>query len=345
MKLGHFSNLQVPKQSALISTANTVVKNDNLPSNVLKFSLQDWNDVYRQLSRSEQQSLLKAVDVKIAQKKQSSRLATKRSLNESNDKSNGNTQKGNKDFDSPPAKRQKLESKVSERGKNDACDIKISSVCDNIIFKKCQELVHTAQLDNIVKIVVGGIIFNSSNECLVLQRASNEFMPNIYEIASGTKEKSDATIIDCLKREVMEETGLNLCKIVDFIDSFDYKSSSGKATRQFTFLISVKNCDNVKISEEHSNYAWIKKSDLFEKENDNNKYNKIVQMITLPVRTLIRKAYSMKEDTNKDNKHIGHKNKEKESTKEQKEKEKEKEQQNIGDEEQDFDVAHTVVQK
>jgi len=157
----------------------------------------------------------------------------------------------------------------------------------------CIKLSEDAVKDGIKKFVVGGLILNDRNQMLVLQRAKNEFMPNIFEIPSGTKDPTDKTLIDCLSREVLEESGLKLKSVLKFISTFDYKSSSGKPTRQFNFCISVESDEKVIISEEHQAFGWVDQSQLFDKESDDNKYNDIVSKITPVVRDVMRNGFKL----------------------------------------------------
>ena len=54
---------------------------------------------------------------------------------------------------------------------------------------------------------------------------------------------------------------MNLKNIQKYLGYFDYESKSGKKTRQFNFLISIKEPFKIRLSE-HDNYAWVTKSDL-----------------------------------------------------------------------------------
>lgn len=91
-------------------------------------------------------------------------------------------------------------------------------------------LLRKAKEEGIIKNVVGAIILNSKNEFLILSRKANDFMGGIDELPSGNMEKAE-TIIDSLVREVKEETNLEVDNIINYLDSFDYISSSGKKAR------------------------------------------------------------------------------------------------------------------
>ena len=102
-------------------------------------------------------------------------------------------------------------------------------------------------------------------------------MGGIDELPSGKMEKNE-TLIQALQREVKEETNLDMETIVKYLDSFDYKSKNGNATRQFNFLISVRDVNQLKISDEHEKAQWIELSTM-------EMFN-----ITEPVKAVINKA-------------------------------------------------------
>ena len=96
-----------------------------------------------------------------------------------------------------------------------------------------------ARADEIVKIVAGAIILNQEKKVLFLKRREDDFMGGILELPSGVVEKGEK-INEGLRREVKEETNLNLEKLGMFVNTFDYLSGSGKKSRQFTFEVNVK---------------------------------------------------------------------------------------------------------
>jgi len=116
------------------------------------------------------------------------------------------------------------------------------------------QLALQAQQDGVVKLVAGGVIANSDKQVLLLHRKAHDFMPGIYELPSGQIEQ-DETIEQGLKREVVEETGLEVADILDYLGHFDYTSQSGKKTRQFNFCITTDRISDVQLTE-HDNFIW-----------------------------------------------------------------------------------------
>lgn len=109
--------------------------------------------------------------------------------------------------------------------------------------------------------VAGAVIIKMGDEdkpkVLLIQRSSDDHWPLHWEIPRGgcrTKEN----IISCMKREVKEETGLDISP-VKFIEKFQYVADNGKRlSTQYNFLCIMKNENQeVKLSKEHSNFKWI----------------------------------------------------------------------------------------
>lgn len=115
-------------------------------------------------------------------------------------------------------------------------------------------LLEKGRMEGIVKNVVGAIIVNGQGKILVMSRKSDDFMGGIDELPSGNMEAGE-DITTALAREVKEETNCDMQKILYYIDSFDYKSSSGKNARQYNFAIRVKDTNNIVLTE-HDAYSW-----------------------------------------------------------------------------------------
>lgn len=115
-------------------------------------------------------------------------------------------------------------------------------------------LLEKAKEEKIEKNVVGAVIVNRQGKILIMSRKSDDFMGGIDELPSGNMEIGE-DIPTALAREVKEETNCELNEILYYIDSFDYKSGSGKNARQYNFAIKVKETDNIVLTE-HESYSW-----------------------------------------------------------------------------------------
>jgi 8-oxo-dGTP pyrophosphatase MutT (NUDIX family) len=104
------------------------------------------------------------------------------------------------------------------------------------------------------KIAAHGLI-KKGNKYLVTRRAkANDYMPGFWDIPGGTIEFGEK-IVDALKREVLEETGL---KIKPGKIQSVYGYLSGESRHQFQLVYAcVYRSGEVKLNpEEHDKYLW-----------------------------------------------------------------------------------------
>jgi 8-oxo-dGTP diphosphatase len=100
------------------------------------------------------------------------------------------------------------------------------------------DLTRQAAADGVQQLVVGAIVAGQDGAVLLLKRPATDFMGGIWELPSGKVEPGE-TLDDALSREVAEETGLTVAGILLYAGSFDYRSGSGKLSRQFNFAVAV----------------------------------------------------------------------------------------------------------
>jgi len=94
---------------------------------------------------------------------------------------------------------------------------------------------------------------------LLIQRAADDHWPLHFEFPRGKCDKPKGEdLIKCCKREVKEETGLDVEPIFE-IDTFQYLADNGtRLSICHNFYCKMKNPDQeVKLSKEHDNYKWI----------------------------------------------------------------------------------------
>lgn len=125
-------------------------------------------------------------------------------------------------------------------------------------------LLEKGKEEGIEKNVVGAVIQDKNNKILIMTRKTDDFMGGIDELPSGNMETGE-DILTALTREVKEETNLELEEIVCYINSFDYKSGSGKNARQYNFGIKVKSTENILLTE-HDSYSWEDFNEIMKNE-------------------------------------------------------------------------------
>lgn len=115
------------------------------------------------------------------------------------------------------------------------------------------QLTAEAHSDGVQNFIVGAVIANNGN-VLLLRRPETDFMGGIHELPSGNAEPGE-TLDTALRREVQEETGLEISAITGYLGSFDYTSAGGNKSRQFNFIVDVVSPEPVHLRE-HDAYLW-----------------------------------------------------------------------------------------
>lgn len=114
-------------------------------------------------------------------------------------------------------------------------------------------------MDTLFLIGPRATIYNTkTNKVLLLQRNDGN---NVWEIPGGKRENSE-DIVDALKREVQEETGLiiNEYKLV-YVSPIFENHPFLKSFLNIGYLCLVDNSDVV-ISDEHLDYKWVSVEEL-----------------------------------------------------------------------------------
>lgn len=111
--------------------------------------------------------------------------------------------------------------------------------------------------------VAGAVIIKINDEgtqsVLLIQRSHNDNWPDVFEFPRGKCDKHDENNVkECMKREVKEETGLDV-EIIEYIDKYEYIADHGtRKSTQFNFLCKLTNPkQEIKLSKEHQDYRWV----------------------------------------------------------------------------------------
>jgi len=120
-----------------------------------------------------------------------------------------------------------------------------------------KRLVEQAVAEGVQKFVVGGVILGKDGgSVLMLKRHPSDFMPGIRELPSGGVDEGE-TLREGIIREVKEETGLDTENVGYYLNYFDYRSRTGKLTRQFNFLLKIIPGTVTLNPQEHTEYCWF----------------------------------------------------------------------------------------
>ncbi|MFI9719193.1 NUDIX hydrolase [Streptomyces sp. NPDC052396] len=115
------------------------------------------------------------------------------------------------------------------------------------------DLARTAERDGITKTVVGAVIADHDGKVLLLHRPAHDYLGGLWELPSGGVDAGE-NLIAALHREVVEETGLTVTAVGAYLGHFDYRSGSGRATRQFNFAATTTG-ETVTLTE-HDTHLW-----------------------------------------------------------------------------------------
>jgi 8-oxo-dGTP pyrophosphatase MutT (NUDIX family) len=110
--------------------------------------------------------------------------------------------------------------------------------------------------------VVGALIANASGRIFAQKRSfARKLFPGCWDIAGGHVEAGE-TLLQALEREVVEETGWRVARILDLVHVFDWESTDGARTvkkREFDFLVEVRGDLSAPDLEgtKHTEFRWI----------------------------------------------------------------------------------------
>ena len=125
--------------------------------------------------------------------------------------------------------------------------------------------------------VVGGVLVVNSR-VLLLRRRGGDFLEGLWELPSGKMEETESPV-EALRREVLEETGLEIVRVAGYVGDFDYTSQSGRRTRQVN-LVAVTSHSPVLLSE-HDDFGWF----TVEEMGDLNVSEETAECVRLGMRT------------------------------------------------------------
>ncbi len=128
-----------------------------------------------------------------------------------------------------------------------------------------------------VRVVVYGFILNQNEKFLLVERASYDSFPGMWEMPGGNLELKEQATIGAV-REVREETELNVYCIKPVSVHSSFKDTHMKQVVRIAFLCEMEdNQQQVRLSPDHSNFRWVDVSELPEKISTFTSYT--IQML------------------------------------------------------------------
>lgn len=101
------------------------------------------------------------------------------------------------------------------------------------------------------------LIVNNKKELLLLLGSPNDpqYKKSFWYTVTGGYEKEDKNLENTVKREVKEETNLDVTKIIPLNIIFRYKSL-GKDCEEYVYVSFVDTDDDIILNEENIDYEW-----------------------------------------------------------------------------------------
>jgi len=109
-----------------------------------------------------------------------------------------------------------------------------------------------------VRTVVGAVAIREGT-VLLLRRNVTDFMGGQWEIPSGVVEPNEDHLV-ALHREVLEETGLRIARVITRLGVFEYRSKSGRLTMQWNFLVELSS--GTPALADHDLFKWVSIDEL-----------------------------------------------------------------------------------
>ena len=109
----------------------------------------------------------------------------------------------------------------------------------------------------VAKIITSGLIMRDDGRFLIVKRSDNDdYMPGLWELPGGKSEETESPE-DATIRELKEETGLDVEIGAPFnIEFFLFKNNEFCLDLFYECKMTNQN-QEVKLSEEHSEFAWV----------------------------------------------------------------------------------------
>ncbi len=118
-------------------------------------------------------------------------------------------------------------------------------------------------MDNKKHIVaITALIKNKAKDkFLIIKRHKNEIaFPGKWAFPGGKVERGQ-TVLETLKREVLEEVGLEIGDYKKYLEDYTFVRPDGHNVVGFCFEVIAKS-ENVKISKDFEDFKWIKPEEL-----------------------------------------------------------------------------------
>ena len=107
--------------------------------------------------------------------------------------------------------------------------------------------------------IVGAVIHDGAGRIFVQRRSeTRSLFPGAWDLVGGHLEAGES-ILECLEREVREETGWNVARIITDLGTLDWTGNDGLARREIDYLIEASgDLQHPQLEQElHHDPRWV----------------------------------------------------------------------------------------
>jgi 8-oxo-dGTP diphosphatase len=120
-------------------------------------------------------------------------------------------------------------------------------------------------IDRLNNVIFGQKAFiYKDGKVLIIKRKNVEIFSGIWDVPGGKVKSNDNNLLKSLSREIREEVGLKLTKIIFILSTSKFEGSSEDHPIIFRNIYLCLAKGNIKLSNEHSEFLWVKPEDLKE---------------------------------------------------------------------------------
>jgi len=98
------------------------------------------------------------------------------------------------------------------------------------------DLLSKAISEGVNRLCTGALLEREAGLLVVRRASTDDYLPGNYELPGGGMDDGE-NIIECLCREMREETSVVITHVDGIALSFDYMSKSGAKVRQLNFIV------------------------------------------------------------------------------------------------------------
>lgn len=106
-----------------------------------------------------------------------------------------------------------------------------------------------------------GVAVARDGKVLLVRRVGHDTFGGQYELPGGGVDEGESVTTGAI-REIREEVGLTVTKVLGTFPGFEYTTPKKPHVRQFNFLVEVAPGDIVLDPNEHDAYVWADESSL-----------------------------------------------------------------------------------